>query len=93
MGMRQQLQQREQQLQQRSAAAKRETDAVHRQLREQRGRIQEQHAQLTMTQQQMRENIQDKTEYEQYVYREMLTVLGKCVLVEQRADIQAADHQ
>ena len=66
---------------------------MQHQLREHREHIQEQHMQLTMAQQQMRENIQGKTDYEQHMHHEMQTVTGKYELMGQRAEIQAADHQ
>ena len=91
--MRHQLQQEEQRLRQRSASAKHETDAMLRQLRERREHVQEQRVQMTVAQQQMRENMQGKTDYEQHVRHEMQTAIGKYELMEQRAELHAASDQ
>ena len=37
--------------------------------------------------------MQGKTGYEQFVYREMQNVMGRRELMEQRAEIRAADRQ
>ena len=49
--------------------------------------------QLIMAQQQMRENIQNKTDYEQPLQDEMQTAMGRFELMEQRAEVQAANNQ
>ena len=55
--------------------------------------MREQRQQLTMAQQHMRENMQGNANCEQCAYREMQRVMGKCELMEQRAQIQAVSAQ
>ena len=64
-------------------------------LSERRQRIYEQRRQLIMAQRQMREHVQGKTNYEQRACREIQRVIGKCELLEQRAEaeIQAVNAQ
>ena len=74
-------------------AAAKDARAMHRQLSDQRQRTYEQRQQLTVAQRQIMENVQGKTDYEQYAYHEMQRVMGKHALLELRAQIQAVDVQ